>query len=533
MIAVSNHEFYGDNLFIVPSPLGSDPGLGLKFRKVDGGTFDRGRSMCNRTEARAVAQAVMEHAARCPDESLGVAAFSVSQRDAILNELELLRRAHPETEGFFHGHEFEPFFVKNLENVQGDERDVIFISVGYAPDGNGFFGMNFGPINRDGGERRLNVLISRAKNRCEVFTSIEAGQIDLTRSNARGVVALKNFLQYAKTGILGTPEENTDRGVESPFEASVKKALEGRGVAVRTQVGTAGFFIDLAVVDPAEPGRYLLGIECDGATYHSARSARERDRQRQAVLEAHGWTIHRIWSCDWFHRPQEQLGKVLAAIEQARQQHGRARNEVRSDEAPLPPVARDEPAAPNEGGNLVSVPYEEAVVKVDRQTDLHAVDVRDLARLVLEILKVEAPVHQQEVITRICRLCGVGRAGRRIQDAIENAIRTLVQAGTVHQRVGFLSLPDTRLRIRDRSGVNSASIKNPEYLPPEEIDHAILTLAARNHGMGREEALKVVARAMGFQALGENLRPTIGARVDLMLEDGRLKSERGFLRPPQ
>lgn len=195
---------------------------------------------------------------------------------------------------------------------------MIFISVGYAPDASGFFGMNFGPLNRDGGERRLNVLISRAKNRCEVFSSIVADQIDVARSNKRGVVALKTFLQFAKTGILGVPEDNSGREVESPFEEAVKTALEQHGYMVKPQVGTAGFFIDLAVVDSENPGRYLLGIECDGAKYHSARSARERDRQRQSVLEDHGWRIHRIWSTDWFLRPKEQLKLTIAAIEEAR-----------------------------------------------------------------------------------------------------------------------------------------------------------------------------------------------------------------------
>jgi len=239
------------------------------------------------------------------------------QKQAIEDELELLRREQPDLESFFHAHPHEPFFVKNLENVQGDEREVIFISVGYGPDTSGYIAMNFGPLSSEGGERRLNVLISRAKRRCVVFASLRADDIDLARVTGRGVRCFKAFLQFAETGRLAIAER-TARDEDSPFEEAVRRAVESLGYEVHPQVGVAGFFVDLGVLDPAKRGRYLLGIECDGAAYHSSRSARDRDRLRQAVLEDHGWIIHRIWSTDWFQRPGEQLRKVAAAVEQAK-----------------------------------------------------------------------------------------------------------------------------------------------------------------------------------------------------------------------
>src|SRR5690606_16556912 len=176
------------------------------------------------------------------------------------------------------------FFVKNLESVQGDERDVIFISVGYGRDEHGKVSMNFGPLNRDGGERRLNVLITRSKRRCEVFTNLTYDQIDLSRTNARGVNALRQFLHYAHTGTM--PKAKSVGGeAMSLFEEEVLHALTQHGYRVDCQVGSAGYFLDLAVEHPERPGKYLLGIECDGASYHSARTARDRDRTRQAVLE--------------------------------------------------------------------------------------------------------------------------------------------------------------------------------------------------------------------------------------------------------
>ncbi len=356
LIAVSNHEFYDDKLVVFPSPDGDIRELGLVYHQVADGIYDRGRSRRNEREASVVAQAVMDHARAqlakpsVDQHTLGVAAFSVAQMEAILDHLERHRRMDDSCEAFFHGHPHEPFFVKNLENVQGDERDVIFISVGYGRNAEGAVAMDFGPVNRDGGERRLNVLITRARRRCEVFTNLTADDIDLERSKQRGVRALKAFLAYAQTGSLDLPTVS-DRDDESPFEDAVFRALTARGYQVSRQVGTGGFYIDLAVKDPEKPGRYLLGIECDGATYHRARSARDRDRLRQQVLEGLGWKMHRIWSTSWFRHEDREIARLTEAIQAAALER---RVEDRCTVGPLATstgVERDEPAdtdKPNE-----------------------------------------------------------------------------------------------------------------------------------------------------------------------------------------
>ncbi len=317
LIAVSNQEFYDNQLYIVPSADFQSPELGVRFHHVAEGLYDSGKSRRNTPEARAVAKAVMIHARNSPRLSLGVGTFSVAQRDAILDELEDQRRRSPDTEPFFDADRPAPFFVKNLESLQGDERDVIFISVGYGRDRNGALRMNFGPVQTGGGERRLNVLISRAKQRCEVFSSITADDIDLTRARSRGAAVLKHYLAYAKDRTLpqGRP---TERAFDSEFEEDVYDQLVQRGYRVETQVGVAGFFVDLAVLDPEQPGRYLLGVECDGARYHSSRSARDRDRLREELLVARGWKIHRIWSTDWFRDPTREMCRLVEVIEQVR-----------------------------------------------------------------------------------------------------------------------------------------------------------------------------------------------------------------------
>ena len=317
LIAVSNHEFYRNRLFVFPSPDRTTDSSGLRFHHIADGVFDRGGKAVNQIEANAVATAVIEHARQHPHVTLGVGTFSVAQRNAVLFELERLTQNEPGLQEFFMSGRDEHFFVKNLENVQGDERDVIFISIGYGKDASGYMGMNFGPLSNEGGERRLNVLISRARQRCEVFSSITADNIDLNRAKSAGAKSLKTFLRYAQSGVLDVAE-STLRESDATFERQVALALETAGYEVDTQVGVAGFFIDVAVVDAEHPGRYVLGIECDGAAYHASRSARDRDRLRQQVLEDRGWCIHRIWSTDWYQRPEEQLRRTVEAIEQAR-----------------------------------------------------------------------------------------------------------------------------------------------------------------------------------------------------------------------
>jgi very-short-patch-repair endonuclease len=276
----------------------------------------------------------MEHARQRPDQSLGVATFSSAQQEAVREQLEVMRRRDPSCESFFNAHPSEPFFVKNLESVQGDQRDVMFISVGYGRADDGRVSMNFGPLNSEGGERRLNVLTTRAKYRCEVFTNLRAEDIDLNRTSARGVEVLKQYLKFAETGEMQMARP-TGEEPDSPFEEAVADALRNEGYRVEHQIGQSGFSIDLAVVDPERPGHYVLGIECDGATYHSSRMARDRDRARQAVLESQGWNIHRIWSTDWFRNPDDQLARAVAAIEKARRDAEAGRDDPGASRKPI------------------------------------------------------------------------------------------------------------------------------------------------------------------------------------------------------
>ena len=314
LIAFSNQEFYDNNLVVFPSPSNKSDEFGIKFTHVKTGFFN---NQCNIEEAKVIAEAVKKHLLHRPDESLGVVAMNAKQREQIERCVEELSKDDTRFRDALAENSYtdEPLFLKNLENVQGDERDVIYISCTYGPAHAGASQMaqRFGPINSAAGGRRLNVLFTRSKKRMHVFSSMTEGHILASNNSSPGVKALKSFLSYAQTGKL-QQQIHTGKAPDSDFEISVMNALKLEGFNCVPQVGVAGYFIDLAVQDPGQPGRYLMGVECDGATYHSAKSARDRDRLRQSVLESLGWNIKRIWSTDWFKNPQAQLKPIIEEL---------------------------------------------------------------------------------------------------------------------------------------------------------------------------------------------------------------------------
>jgi very-short-patch-repair endonuclease len=313
LIAFSNKEFYKSELVAFPSPDAKSPTYGVKLIPVRDGVYEDRRNV---VEAKRVVESALRHMHQRPNETLGIVTLNAPQRELIESIVDERLKSDPIAQDYIKTSMagLEPFFIKNLENVQGDERDVIFISVTYGRSANGHLYQRFGPINGPTGHRRLNVLFTRARNRVVLFTSMAAEDIQLQSRSSRGAKALKGYLQYAQTGVL----ENallSGREPDSDFEIEVAEALRAKGYDVVAQVGVAGYYMDLAIKHPRKADAFILGIECDGATYHSSHSARDRDRLRQNVLEALGWTIHRIWSTDWFKQPDHEAGRIVDRID--------------------------------------------------------------------------------------------------------------------------------------------------------------------------------------------------------------------------
>lgn len=339
LIAVSNQEFYDNRLYVYPSPMQKDEKLGLKFVHLQDAVYDRGKSGVNRVEARAVAKAVFEHFSKSPEKSLGVGTFNIKQQEAIQEEIEALLKANPGFDLNLGNERGEHFFVKNLETIQGDERDVILLSVGFGFDSNKKLSLNFGPLNREGGERRLNVLITRAREKCVVFANFTSNDLNLEENSPFGLRSLKVFMEFAEKGRLASCAGK--EAFDSPFEEVVSAFLAENNFEVHRQIGCAGYRLDLAIPDPGSPGKYILGIECDGARYHSLQVARDRDRLRQQVLEGLGWKIYRVWSTDWYLRPKESKERLLEAVKNAVKQ---AKSQAKVEKNPEIPKIK-EPAA--------------------------------------------------------------------------------------------------------------------------------------------------------------------------------------------
>jgi superfamily I DNA and/or RNA helicase/very-short-patch-repair endonuclease len=319
LIAFSNHHYYGGGLVTFPSPVTDD--RAVSFHLIKNGVYEKGGSRTNKPEARALVEELVtklsDKAFQASKLTIGVVTFNSEQQRLIEDLLDDARRKNPDIEPYFSEDVLEPVFVKNLESVQGDERDIMYFSIGYGPDLAGKISMNFGPMNKSGGERRLNVAITRARHELRVFSSLRPDQIDLSRTQSSGVRDLKHFLEFAERGsralaeaVLGSIGE-----YESPFEEAIANALKRKGWEVHPQIGVSSFRIDLGIVDPDSPGRYLAGVECDGATYHRSATAKDRDKLREHVLKGLGWNIVRIWSTDWWQDSEGALKKVHMQLE--------------------------------------------------------------------------------------------------------------------------------------------------------------------------------------------------------------------------
>jgi very-short-patch-repair endonuclease len=398
--------------------------------------------------------------------------------------------------------------------------------------------MNFGPLSAEGGERRLNVLITRARERCEVFSSMRSQDVDLARARGAGPKALKLFLHFAQLGVLDVAEPS-ERDYGSPFEEQVGRALERHGLNVVPQVGIAGFFVDLAIVDPENPGDYLLGIECDGASYHSARSARDRDRLREAVLRDRGWLLHRIWSTDWFHQPDVELRKALAAIEQARAMRSSSDHHSSEDVLDDAEESRDNTETdhiPPARAVHLSTPrsrarrYKQADVRAPAGLDFHQASLAKLAEIASEIVEAEGPVHGDEVARRLAAAFGLKRAGGKIQEkskrALDNLMRrdVIARDGKFFHRSGQRTFPP-----RSREHVSSPTLRRPERLPPVEIRAAIAQVVSDHLGVSYDDAAIQVARMLGFKRTGGELRVVIRKQIKTMVGKDELRSEGGKL----
>ncbi|PVD18073.1 hypothetical protein V512_014465 [Mesotoga sp. Brook.08.105.5.1] len=534
LIAFSNYHFYMNRLSTFPSSSFNGLDSGICFEYVSNGVYDRAKSRKNIEEARRVAEMVMSHARTKAGVSLGVVAFSEAQQTAILDRIEELRSQDQSVEDFFGEDKVEPFFVKNLENVQGDERDEMIFSIGYGRDASGKLTMNFGPLNKNGGERRLNVAITRAKRKVTVVSSIRGADIS-AEIQTPGVRALREYLNYAEEGgsreFLLRETENTGGEFESPFEEEVYEELTARGFNVHKQVGCSGYRIDLAIVDNEHPGRYVAGIECDGAMYHSARTARDRDRLRQQVLENLGWKIIRIWSRDWIFDRSSEIKRVIAEIGAAGSVSENTEalniNDELIVENPLPSIKREE----------TTLPLYERFSPHDLTKLVSLQKVIQLYSLIGAIIEKEAPVHLDEVVSRIIMLFDTRPDLLQVNwdmytksgNVSRKSLREYVMAQ--FPRDSYVLQGDFLLkrneRILPRRSASRDDMRKPEHIPPVEIQEAIKLCLKNAFTMDREDLKTDVARLFGYKRTGTNISNVIDNEVSLLIRNHEIQIQDG------
>ena len=490
LIAFSNKNFYDNDLVTFPSSKADSLGIGVDYYHVDG-IFDR-RSHTNRKEAEFIVDLIYRNIEQYPDRSLGVVAFSVAQQDLIDKLLTQRRQNTPEKEFFFKKEGSEPFFIKNLETVQGDERDTIIFSVAYGFDSQGRLLHNFGPLNRAGGERRLNVAVTRAKCNVQLVSSIHYADIDLRHTSAEGARLLREYLDYAENGDIALERSvslPTFEQFDSDFELEVCDFLRTNGFSVDSQVGCSGFRIDLGLKLP-DSSDYVLAIECDGATYHSSKNTRDRDRLRQEILERMGWKFYRIWSTDWFRNKTVEKQRLLDAASDAIQHPHKA--------VPVPtsshPTDTFEEAATEK--HLQFPPYQAAdLAKLSRQYR------SNYCGLVKAILEVEAPLSEELLLKRTVWFFDREKVTSVVQRAYEHQMYGCQNYGIL-RRNGFLYLKDGKpIQFRGPGDLN----RDPKQIAPEELAAGMLEILKQNITADRSGLYRSLAAQCGVTRVGKLL----------------------------
>ncbi len=533
LIAFSNAKIYKNRLITFPSSLDNKVDRGVEYVYVEDGYYDRGGRKGNIVEAKRVVDLIFKQVEEQPERSLGVIAFGEVQQQAIEALLMERRLQDQSYESFFKEDKEEPFFIKSLENVQGDERDTILFSIGYAKDKNGVFRNQFGPLSNAGGERRLNVAITRAKYKVILIGSILPTDINTDKISTEGPKLLRGYIDYAINGpdALSLQIEDSDVvSYDSPFEEAVYNFLDRRGYKVVTQVGCSGYRIDLAVRHPKYNGVYVLGIECDGAAYHSAVTARDRDRLRQDVLEKMGWSIYRVWSTDWIKDPVTEGNKLIEAVEDAINKYGKKETkkalskETKAKEADYvklttKPVNDD----PTELYGFKKQKKYRLPQKFTRMYDNKDYDYLDMTPSIETVVANEYPIHIELLCQRLAFLIGNEKATARVRRIVE---RNISRMRYKIERKGDFLYPTSYKTIP----VRLPNERKIQHISEEELMSAISGILKTCIGASRDSIITETSRVYGFARSGQNIYNAMNSAIDRMIREGLVGETEGKLK---
>lgn len=507
LIAFSNAEYYENKLLTFPSP----DNIQSKVIAVPvEGFYDKGKTRQNRQEAEAVVNEIIRRLSdgELRKKSIGVVTFSSVQQNLIEDLLSDVLDHSPELERYSNAAS-EPLFIKNLENVQGDERDVILFSVGYGPDANGRISMNFGPLNRNGGERRLNVAVSRARYEMIIFSSLRSDMIDLNRSSSVGVAGLKRFLEYAEKGET-THSRTTGNSDEPSIAELIAAGIRRLGYTVHTNIGCSGYKIDVGIVDETSPSEYLLGILCDGKNYRNTKTARDREIVQNNVLKQLGWNICRVWTLDWYESKEAVLGAIMQTVEQLKKDRITTPKKVSKTEfiqTFIQPLQEKETEIIQEETVLTEgVPYTPALL--DPASDIpedffHTNNRRKVLAQLKNIVQVESPVSRALVCKRVMSLWNISRQTQRFENYMDEMIRKGEFFVSKHEELSFLW--DNKQQYQDYTIYRAPSDREPADLPPEEVANGVKDILKQQISIPLPDLVKTAGQLFGFARSGPNI----------------------------
>lgn len=532
LITFSNQNIYKNNLITFPSKVTMESDVGLEFVYVEDGYYESGGKSCNVKEAQKCTELVLQHILTHPNRSLGIIAFSEKQQSAIMDCIHHFREHHPEFEYFFDESKDEPFFVKNLENVQGDERDTILFSICYAKEkGKDTMAMRFGPLGQVGGERRLNVAITRAKQNIKLVSSIIQTDIDLNRTNAEGVKLLRSYIEYAR--LQSGYEEVKKESEQSKdfFVSIIAEFLRKEGYSVKESVGESQYKLDIIVENPEKVGEYAVVIECDGISYQQATTARDRDHLRTAMLKNMGWYHYRLWSTEWVRNTEREEKALLSFIRKAyliENTQKPLKIEAETVDKPLfsmndfEEVVKTPDLTEEEKQNPYGFEYFQEFSGFTDDDFCAYQDYAKIATNILKILNVEGPILLERLYKRLLPCFLSEKATKTVKNSVDLTLENALVDQVLKDEDNFLLvLPKDEGKVRIPQSNSSARYLHE--ICKEEIGSAIIVILSASFGLTMEELTAEIVQVFGFTRPGVKQKEQMKKTVNYLLDQKKIR----------
>ena len=547
LIAFSNAKYYENKLLTFPST----DDIVSKVRHVPvAGHYDKGKSRQNKFEAKAIIDEVVRRLsdAELATKSIGIVTFSSVQQTLIEDQLNEVFSLRPDLERTALESD-EPIFIKNLENVQGDERDIILFSIGYGPDENGIVSHNFGPINREGGWRRLNVAVSRARYEMIVFSTLKSEQIDLNRTNSEGVMGLKAFLAYAEKGKIALPvRSKMDHSDETGYEHVIAQELSKHGYEVHHQIGCSAYKIDLAIIDKKNSSSYILGILTDGKNYQRAQTSKDREVTQLSVLQQLGWNIHKVWSTEWWEKPTKVTNDILEAIRLAENQEHRAavmtqipanleKELLINGTTPSEPIethevlqtlGKSEVELVQEVSNFYTVTSLSAMNTYNSEEFFWGENREKIKKQISDVLETEWPISKNLLYKRVLNAWNISRMGTRISYHLQTLLdeMNLSPIKDAHREFFWPSNQPEDYR-QYRIPKNDLEKRDADDLPPEEVANALREILSHQISLTKTDLIREAGKVFGYARVGSNVEYAMARGIDRAIALGIAKENDG------